>query len=326
MAASQGFLLLTLFVHSFDELQLKGAWATIGSFDGVHRGHKAILTNMVQGAHAAGSPAVVVTFSPHPAVVLRHITTPYSLTSPAVQAELLFDLGVDAVVNLEFTPEMTTQSAEEFMRPLCEHLGLSCLMIGHDFALGKGREGDFDHLTQMGREKGFCVTQFDPIKTDGEVISSSLVRSAVQNGDMERAAALLGRWFFVDGEVVHGDGRGRSIGIPTANLDFWKDQLLPPRGVYATLSQWNGRSISSVTNIGARPTFSSGEVPDRLETHLLDFDEDLYGKTLRIVFLKYLRSEVKFSGATQLIDQVQKDILQAQEVFAYATTTPGLPA
>lgn len=326
MAASQGFLLLTRLVHSFDELQLKGAWVTIGSFDGVHRGHKAILTKMVQGAHAAGSPAVVVTFSPHPAVVLRAITSPYSLTSPAVQAELLFNLGVDVVVNLAFTTDMVNQTAEQFMQPLCERLGLACLMIGHDFALGKGRKGDFDHLTQIGREKGFCVTQFDPIKVDDEVVSSSLVRTALQNGEVERAAALLGRWFFVDGEVVHGDGRGRSIGIPTANLDFWKGQLLPPRGVYATLAQWNSRSIHAVTNIGARPTFNADPVPDRLEAHLLNFDEDLYGKTLRITFIKYLRSEVKFSGATELIDQVHKDILQAQEVLAYAATTPGLSA
>ncbi|HWQ46843.1 MAG TPA: bifunctional riboflavin kinase/FAD synthetase [Longilinea sp.] len=313
-------------VHSFNELQLKGAWATIGSFDGVHRGHKAILTKMVNGAHAAGAQAVVITFSPHPAVVLRNISTPYSLTSPSVQAELLFDLGVDVVVNLPFDKEMVNQSAEEFMQPLCEHLGLACLVIGHDFALGRNRKGDFDMLTALGKEKGFCVSQFDPVTVGDDVVSSSLVRSAVQKGEVERAAVLLGRWYFVDGMVVHGDGRGRSIGIPTANLDFWKDQLLPPRGVYATLAQWNGRSITSVTNIGARPTFNQGPVAERLEAHLLGFDEDLYGKTLRIVFLKYLRPEVKFSGVTELLEQVHKDIAQAQEVFTYATTTPGLPA
>jgi len=302
---------------ALDHLSLKHTWVSIGSFDGVHRGHQAILQYLVQHAHAAGAPAVVVTFFPHPAIVLRGLQGPFYLTPPDERAELMADLGVDHVVTLQFNRELSAYSAEDFMTLLSNHLGLSNLVVGYDFALGRGRQGDIHTLRYLGEGLGYDVDVIKPATINGQLISSTRIRDLITQGNVQDAAALLGRWYRLAGRVVHGDGRGRQIGIPTANLSIWNEQILPARGVYAALAWIHQRPAPAVINIGLRPTFETNTTMAKVEAHLLDFDEDLYGMELRLEFIKYLRQEQRFPSARALLDQIHIDIQNAREVLPY---------
>lgn len=300
---------------SFEDLYLDSAWVTIGSFDGVHRGHQQIIRKLVTEAHASGAPAVVVTFFPHPAVVLRGLQGPFFLTTPDERAALLEKLGIDYVVTLPFDKQMANLTAEEFMTAIKTHLGLKKLVVGYNFALGRGRQGDISMLTALGEKMGYLVEVISPVEIDGEVISSSRIRSLLNQGDVSAAADLLGRPFKVVGEVTHGDGRGHGLGIPTANLSVWPERLVPAVGVYATWATYRGKRYPSVTNIGIRPTFENDPVLPRIETHLLDFDRDLYGQPLELDFVQHLRREQRFPSIQILLDQIHQDILQAREVL-----------
>lgn len=302
-------------LRSLDNVRLTGAWVTIGSFDGVHLGHQAIIRRLVEGAHAAGLPAVVVTFFPHPAKVLRGNGSPFYLSTPEEQAELLAGLGVDVTITLTFNPELAALTARQFIQQLADALHLRRLLVGHDFALGHGREGTFEVLEALGLQFGYEIEAITPFLLDGELVSSSRIRELLSQTNVALAARLLGREYAVEGKVVPGDGRGRTIGIPTANLELWKERLLPGRGVYATRATFEGQEYPSVTNIGLRPTFENEAVLLRLETHLLDFQQDLYGKTIRLAFTEFLRTEQKFSSIQALIDQIQSDIQTARKVL-----------
>ncbi len=231
-------------LHSFEETTLKSAWATIGTFDGVHRGHQAILVPMLQAAHAAGSPAVVVTFYPHPVAVLRGISEPICLTSPDERAHLLGRLGVDVVLTLSFDRALAAWSAQEFMQRMSERLGLRQLWVGNDFALGRNRQGDIPTLRAIGQELGYTVHVTDEVVIEGERVSSSQIRSLLRGGDVRQAARLLGRPYVLEGTVAHGDGRGRDLGFPTANVDFWPEKIAPAYGVYATWTWVDGAALS----------------------------------------------------------------------------------
>jgi riboflavin kinase / FMN adenylyltransferase len=303
--------------RSLDDLSLHGAWVTIGSFDGVHRGHQAILNHLVQGAHAEGKPAVVVTFFPHPAVLLRGLQGPFYLTTVNERARLMADLGVDHVVTLNFNLELAALSAEDFMNELADHLHLSRLVVGYDFALGRGRAGDIHTLRHIGEALDYEVDMIAASTIKDQLISSTRIRELVSQGQVGEAAAQLGRWYQLSGKIIHGDGRGAQIGIPTANLTIWPEQILPARGVYATLAWNHHHAVPSVTNIGLRPTFENNATFGRVEAHLLDFNEDLYGTDLRLDFVKYLRPEQRFPSARALLDQIQLDIQNAREVLPY---------
>lgn len=303
--------------HSLEELTLQGAWATIGSFDGVHRGHQTIIRHLVQGAHAAGAPAVVVTFFPHPSVVLRGLENPFYLNTPEERAALLAEFGVDHVITLPFDAAFAAQTAEDFMIQLCDHVGLARLIVGNDFALGRARAGTIHTLRHLGEGLGYEVETMQPALAGESPISSTRIRDLISRGQVGEAAALLGRWYRVSGKVVHGDGRGRLIGIPTANLAYWQEQIVPARGVYACLAWNHHQAHPAVTNIGLRPTFELNNTQARIETHLLDFDEDLYDMDLSIDFIKFLRPEARFESADALIDQIHHDIQQAREVLPY---------
>ena len=304
---------------TLEDVHLRGAWLTIGSFDGVHRGHQEIVRNMTAGARAVGSPAVVLTFHPHPAVVLGKRNGPMYLTTPEERAELLGKMGVDVVISHPFTLAISRMTAVEFMQIVCDHLGLRNLWVGHDFALGRGREGDVPALRRLGEKFGYEVTALPPVEIDGQVISSSLIRSLITRGDVKEAARLLGRPHRIRGRVEPGDGRGRTIGIPTANLAIWEGLVLPAAGVYtarAKIGALDGETWGAVVNIGFRPTFQTGDPVMRVEAHLLDFQDDLYGKLVQLEFLARLRDEQRFPNVDALVSQIQADIQQARKILA----------
>lgn len=297
--------------NSLNAAHLDNSWLTIGVFDGVHRGHQAIIQQLTAGAHENGAPAVVITFSPHPAFVLagREIKL---LTIPDERADLLFKLGVDAVINMQFTRELASHTAEDFMAELKRRLGLSNLVIGYDFALGKDRAGNFERLTGIGRELGYSVSRVDPMRQAGEVISSTLIRQAIADGAVRQAAGKLGRNYALTGSVIPGDGRGRTIGIPTANVDFPLEKAVPANGVYACLAVLGQARHQAVVNIGLRPTFNTGDILPHVEAHLLDYAGDLYGQTLTLEFVERLRDEQKFPSVDALVTQIRTDITTAR--------------
>ncbi len=300
-------------LRSLEALALQNSWLTIGVFDGVHRGHQAIIQQLTAGAHASGAPAVVLSFHPHPASILADIEIP-CLTTPEERAALLAALGVDYVITLPFSRELAAQSPEEFMAAIAAPLGLRQLLIGYDFALGKNRAGTPERLTQIGKQLGYETRLLQAIQAEGVILSSSRVRRLLQSGEVAQAAAILGRFYTLTGPVVPGDGRGRTIGIPTANMDFPAGKLLPARGVYACRAGVNGKIYPALVNIGLRPTFTSGDPAPRVEAHLLDFSANLYGQAMQLEFVHYLRSEQKFASAEALVAQIRADIEQARRI------------
>src|SRR5450759_5208810 len=302
-------------VRSLDAVHLEGSWVTIGSFDGVHLGHQAIIRRLVDGAHAQGLLAVIITFFPHPSKGLRGNGSPFYLTTPEERAEIRAGLQVDLAVTLPFNKELASLTADEFIRLLSEHLNLKRLLVGHDFALGRGREGNFEVLGKLGQKYHYLLEGQSPLLVAGELVSSSRIRELISQGNVARAAEYLGRRSAVEGKVVPGDGRGRTIGIPTANLEIWGELLLPARGVYATLAHIGSIEIPSVTNIGIRPTFENQSPQPRVETHLLNFNRDLYGTILQLEFIDFLRPEQRFPSVQALVGQIQTDIKHAREVI-----------
>jgi riboflavin kinase/FMN adenylyltransferase len=292
------------------------ACLTIGAFDGVHRGHQALIGDMVAHAHSAGKAAVVLTFFPHPSVVLRGRRPSFYLTTPEEKAVALQALEVDALVTHPFSQAVATIRAADFVDRLLAHARLSELWCGADFALGHNREGTVEFLRAEGQRKGFEVVVVPPILIDGEVISSTRIRQTLRDGAVEQAARYLGRPFRLSGQVVEGAKRGHQLGIPTANLAIWDEHAVPALGVYACRAAVAGREVQAVVNIGFRPTFEGGEAHPVVEAHLLDFAGDLYGQTLSLAFVARLRPEQKFPGVEALLAQIREDIVQARQILA----------
>jgi riboflavin kinase / FMN adenylyltransferase len=303
---------------SLSASQLSRSWLTIGSFDGVHRGHQAIVRQLVSGAHSVEAPAVVLTFYPHPAYILGKRSEPLFLTTPEARVEYLRELRVDAVITHPFTLELAKMGAEEFVRILKEQLGMEQLLVGHDFALGRQREGDLPTLRRLGSQYAFRVDEIEPVQIEGKLVSSSEVRALLAEGQVEKAAGLLGRPYRVGGRVVAGDQRGRLLGIPTANLSLWKWQAFPVSGVYACRAWVGGESHLAVANIGVRPTFTSDSTSIYIEAHLLDFDREVYDMHLQLDFLARLRDEMRFPNKDALVEQIHRDIARAREMVELA--------
>jgi riboflavin kinase/FMN adenylyltransferase len=301
-------------VTSLESLHLTGAWLTIGVFDGVHRGHQEIIRQLTAGAHQNGAPAVLLSFSPHPAVIFGAKDLK-CLTTPEERAEIITGLGVDYVVTQPFTRETANQSAEEYMALMKRHLGLKTLLVGYDFALGKGRAGNYEKLSEIGLELGFDVRRVEAVRFEQGVVSSSVIRKMLAEGDVAGAAAKLGRRYALSGPVNPGDGRGRTIGIPTANVEAPTEKALPANGVYACYAWVDDIRYPAVTNVGVRPTFTSGEAIQRVEAHLLDANADYYGKTMRLEFVERLRGEQKFPSVEALVAQIQADIRAARTLL-----------
>jgi riboflavin kinase/FMN adenylyltransferase len=301
-------------IHNLEDAQLtEESVVTIGSFDGVHRGHQSLIAEMREAAATANRAAVVMTFFPHPSVVLGR-TPPFYLTSPEEKLVQINQTGVDLLIEWPFTPETARVRAAEFVDQLVTHLHMRELWIGHDFALGYRREGNAEFLARLGESRGFTVRSVDPITNGGELISSSAIRTVLKQGDVAHAARLLGRPFRLSGRVVPGDGRGRTIGIPTANLDVWPKHAVPTNGVYACRAWVGHLPHPAAVNIGTRPTVTN-DVQRTIEAHLLDFDKDLYGINITLDFVEYLRGEQKFSGIAELVAQINRDVARTRDVI-----------
>jgi riboflavin kinase / FMN adenylyltransferase len=301
---------------SLDEVQLADAWLTIGSFDGVHRGHQSVVSELVAGAHELGAPAVVLTFYPHPSTILRGYDYPFYLTTPEERARLLGDFGVDVVITHPFNQQVANMRARDFMLRLDEHLNIRHLQVGYDFALGKDRQGDVEMLRQLGAELDYSLRQMSPLVREGDTVSSSRIRFLLGAGQVDKAANLLGRNFTIEGKIEHGDRRGVTLGFPTANLAVWSAHAIPAAGVYVCRAEVAGKTWGAVTNIGVRPTFESDPVPPRVEAHLFDFDQDIYGDNLRLEFIARLRGEKRFANIDALVKQIQADSQAARKILA----------
>jgi riboflavin kinase/FMN adenylyltransferase len=290
---------------------------TIGNFDGVHRGHAALVAATVERARARQGTAVVLTFEPHPARVLSPDRAPSALCTLSQKEEILIGLGVDRMAVLSFTRAVARLSAEEFGRKLlAERLRARTVVVGENFRFGRGREGDISTLRSLGAILGFEVVAIPAVTLEGEPVSSSRVRDALARGDVGLARALLGRAFFVDGRVVHGDGRGMRIGVPTANLAT-ENETLPEAGVYAGWCRLpSGEAMPAVINRGRRPTFGPGA--ETLEAHLLGFEGDIYDAHVRVSFEARLREERRFDGPEALVAQIHEDVERARAILASA--------
>jgi riboflavin kinase/FMN adenylyltransferase len=291
---------------------------TVGNFDGVHRGHQALVAAAVAEARLLGGTAIALTFDPHPSRVLSPDRAPRALMTVEQKAEILDALGAERLAVLPFTRELSHESPEDFARLVLEEaLAARVVVVGSGFRFGHRRSGDVALLTALGRRMGFRVVAMDPVLHEGAPISSTRIREALARADVEAAAELLGRPFFVDGTVVRGAGRGRTLGIPTANLDL-VNETLPGRGVYACRCHGRGAGEpgpwDAVVNVGRRPTFGGGETT--VEAHLLDYEGDLYGRTLRVEFWELLRDERSFRGPEALVAQIRDDIAHARTVLA----------
>lgn len=315
-----------LHLCSLDNLHLTNAWVTIGSFDGVHIGHRSIIQDMVREAHTQNAPAVVITFFPHPSVVLRNNLSLGYLTMPDERAELLAELGIDYVITLEFTPALANLTATEFFLMLSQGIHLKQLWVGHDFTLGKNREGNVARLKELGSQMGFSVHVVSPLMHAGHPVSSSRIRTLLAEGNVEQAARMLGYFYALSGTVVIGDQRGHTLGFPTANLQPPPQRLIPAYGIYACWANVAGQQYRSVTNIGVRPTFEPSLNTPRVETFILDFNQNIYNQPLKIQFVKFLRPEQRYPSQQALIEQINLDIEQSREVLKHAPSTSSIPA
>ena len=293
----------------------RGAAAAIGAFDGVHRGHQAVIASAREAAQRLGAPLAVVSFDPHPRRLFQPEAAPFRLMTADQMARALAPLGIDRLYLIPFDAEMAGMTDEAFARRvLSEGLGVAHAAVGFDFTFGKGRSGSPALLRTYGQTLGFTVSVTDRIDdASGLKLSSSAVREALKAGDMDRAAAILGRPFAIQGEVIHGDKRGRTIGVPTANIAMG-DYMRPAYGVYATRTRLpDGRVVKGVANLGVRPMFEI-EQP-LLEVWLFDFDESLYGQTVETELVAFLRGEMKFDGLDALKVQIDADAAAARAVL-----------
>lgn len=303
-------------VRTPEEIQdaLTGSSVTIGNFDGVHRGHQKLLRQTCSKARAEGLSSVIVTFDPHPLRVLAKRNTPPFITLTEQKLELISQFGPNVALLLEFTREMAALTPEEFVRKyLVDGLQARELTIGYDYHMGKGRAGDYDTLCELGRTFGFNVERLDPVSLDGAIVSSTRIRDLLQAGDVWDARSLLGRFYQVTGEVIHGMKRGgKLLGFPTANLKL-VDELFPMCGVYAIWVEMNGTVHQGVANIGKNPTFGNEALS--VEAHILDFSGDLYGSEIRVHFVQRIRSEQKFNGIDELKSRIAKDVELGRQIL-----------
>ena len=284
----------------------------IGVFDGVHLGHQAVISTSAEHARAENGTAVVVTFDPHPEKVLRPEKAPHLLTATAHKIALIRTLGVRHLLIIAFDKQFAATEPEDFVQQLVQHSKpLREICVGHEWSFGKNRRGNLQLLTKLGANFDFNVVGIRPVTVNGEIVSSTTIRRAVEAGDFKKAAVMLGREYTILGTVVHGDDLGKKIGFQTANLSAHSEQF-PPNGVYFAEAKLEGVVYPGVVNLGYRPTISSGKSDRVLEIHLLDFKREIYGRELELRFVRYLRPEKKFENVDALVRQIECDVQQAR--------------
>lgn len=295
----------------------KGSCVTIGNFDGVHKGHQKLIQRTVHKAQSRGMNSVVVSFCPHPLHVLVGPHSPAFITVRDQKIDFIEALGVDMLLLINFTRELANLPPEMFVETyLVDWINTKELVVGYDYTFGKGRQGNFKMLQQLGQQHGFGVERLDPVMVDGAIVSSTRIRDMIRAGDVWNAKPLMGRFYVVRGQVIHGKNRGgRLLGFPTANLKL-QNEVHPATGVYAIWAQHQDMIIPGVANIGYNPTFGNDKLS--IEAHLLDFSGNIYDQELRVHFVQRLRPEKKFSGIEELKARIQEDIALARNILAEA--------
>jgi riboflavin kinase/FMN adenylyltransferase len=297
--------------HLSEVIEKEPTFVAVGSFDGVHLGHQQVLKRMVAAADNSGARSAVLTFFPHPKRLLLDIRGRYYLSTLPERVTLLAELGVDLIITQPFDEELRQTRAADFIEQLCHYLDMRQLW-GGNFGFGYRKEGDITLLRHLGQEKGYTVQLVNAmVEWGGELVSSSRVRRSLENGNVADVAGCLGRPYRVSGTVVRGDQRGRTIGFPTANLSEWDEQLLPANGVYGGYAWVGTQRYLAATNVGVRPTVNGSNV--QVESHLLDFDGDLYGRHIQVDFVRRIRAEKKFSGLEALQDQIRADVSEVRK-------------
>lgn len=294
-------------------LTLPCSVVTLGNFDGIHRGHQALIGGAVADARRMGIASVVLTFEPHPVKILAPERAPKMLLAHKDKMELLRLLGVDVVVIQTFDLAFAALSAEAFVRDIVvDRLKAAKIWVGQGFRFGQGRRGTVEDLVRWGAGLDFQVATVDPILIEGAPVSSSRIRQLVTEGRVDEVEALLGRYHFVSGRVVSGHRRGQELGFPTANISS-RTEVLPADGIYATLFSLGERKLFSVSSVGLNPTFGAG--PRTVESYILNFHEDIYGAQVKLAFVKRLREEKKFDSVPALTAQIHQDVLDAEATF-----------
>jgi riboflavin kinase/FMN adenylyltransferase len=287
----------------------------IGVFDGVHLGHKYLISQLIKQARQQSLLSVVVTFRQHPQEVLPPQSKLPFLTDLAERSNLLKNEGIEAIIPLSFTDELAQLTARQFVSLLKKYLRMRGLVIGPDFALGRNREGNADTLRVLGQEMDFTVTVVPPVMINGEAVSSTAIREALASGDMKKVQGLAGRPFSLHGQVVTGTGRGIKLGFPTANLDIDLEQAVPVDGVYATWAYISGKAYPSMAYIGKKPTFGGSE--RKVEVYVPDYHDDLCGHELKIDIVERLRGEERFNTAEELKKQITEDVKQGKAILGF---------
>jgi riboflavin kinase/FMN adenylyltransferase len=287
---------------------------TLGNFDGLHLGHQELIRMIIARAREKGAASIVVTFRPHPLKILAPEKCPPLISIYEEKIRLFEELGIDVLVKIPFTLDFASMPPEDFVKNiLCGKLGAKEIFVGSNYRFGKGRQGDVQSLRELGKKYGFSVNEVEQVSLMGEVISSTKIRNMLKDGEVEHAARLLGRNYAINGIVVKGDGRGRALGFPTANIAP-RHAIIPANGVYAVRIFVRDRFYEGIANIGSRPTFNKQGLT--IEVNIFNFDEDIYGEDISLYFIKRIRAEKKFEGADALIRQINSDIAEAKAALA----------
>ncbi|PYL34627.1 MAG: hypothetical protein DMF35_04355 [Verrucomicrobia bacterium] len=303
-------------LRSIPELErLRGSlFLAIGVFDGVHRGHQAVISTSADHAATSNGTPLVVTFDPHPEKVLRPQAAPHLLSATQHKIALIRALGVEHLLIITFNKQFAATEPEDFVQKLVIHSEpLREICVGHEWSFGKNRRGNLDLLKKLGAKFNFDVVGIPPVKINGAVVSSTAIRQAIEKGDLAKAAEMLGREYTILGTVTRGDNLGKKIGFPTANLSAHSEQF-PPNGVYVAEARIDGELYRGVINLGIRPTVSSGKSERVLEIHLFDFSRDIYGHDVEVRFLKFLRPEKKLANLDALVQQIRQDVERARQL------------